>query len=82
FVIIPTIADLVTTFVTNAYQGDQGSGDERAFRSMQLALDDSQNAGFHRHDAYLAVIILSDEDDFSGDSRVEGSWIAQLPSET
>ncbi len=82
FVIIPGVADLINTFVTNAYQGDQGSGDERAFRSMQLALDDSQNAGFHRADAYLAVIILSDEDDFSGDRRVEGSWIGQLPGET
>jgi hypothetical protein len=82
FVIIPTVLNLIQTFSTNAYQGDQGSGDERAFKSIQRALEDSQNAGFHRSDAYLAVIILSDEDDFSGDNRVEGSWIGQLPGET
>lgn len=82
YVIIPSVLNLITNFTTNAYQGDQGSGDERAFRSMQIALNDSQNAGFHRLDAFLAVIILSDEDDFSGDTRIEGSWIGQLPGET
>lgn len=82
FVIVPGVLNLINTFITNAYQGDQGSGDERAFRSLQIALNDSQNTGFHRPDAYLAVIILSDEDDFSGDSRIEGSWIGQLPGET
>ncbi len=82
FTIIPGVPDLINTFITNAYQGDQGSGDERAFRSLQITLNNSQNAGFHRPDAYLAVIILSDEDDFSGDSRIEGSWIGQLPGET
>ena len=82
FVVIPGVPDLINTFITNAYQGDQGSGDERAFRSLQITLNESQNAGFHRPDAYLAVIILSDEDDFSGDSRIEGSWIGQLPGES
>ncbi len=81
-VILPGVPDLINNFITNAYQGDQGSGDERAFRSLQITLNDSQNIGFHRADAYLAVIILSDEDDFSGDSRMEGSWIGQLPGES
>ncbi len=82
YVIVPTVLNLIQNFTTNAYQGDQGSGDERAFKSIQRTLDDSQNAGFHRSDAYLAIVILSDEDDFSGDNRIEGSWIGQMPGET
>jgi hypothetical protein len=66
-------SDLVGTFVMNAFQGDQGSGDERAFSSMKAALDNPQNPLLVRPSSYFAVIILSDEDDFSG-ARVEGSW--------
>lgn len=57
-----------TVFQKNISMGASGAGDERAFSSMIQALNDPQNAslGFRRADAFLSVIILSDEDDFSG----------------
>lgn len=58
--------NLSTVFTTNAKQGISGSGDERAFSSMMDTLNYSGNNGFRRSDAVLAVIIVSDEDDFSG----------------
>ncbi len=61
--------DLTTTFITNILQGTTGSGDERVFQSMRAALNNQENIdeGFPREDAFLAVIIVSDEDDFSHD---------------
>jgi hypothetical protein len=59
--------------VTNANQGDQGSGDERAFSSFKTTLQSAHNVGFHRAGAFLAIIILSDEDDFSDETRAENS---------
>jgi hypothetical protein len=70
-VITPTTPNIVNTFVTNALQGESGSGDERAFSSFRNALTDPLNAGFPRAGSFLAVIILSDEDDFSGDNRAQ-----------
>lgn len=60
----------VDVFITNVMQGISESGDERPFQSMQAALErslesDSVNYNFHRPDAFLAVIVVSDEDDFS-----------------
>ena len=66
--------NLVTTFVANGSLGQTGSGDERAFSSMKASLDSSLNSGFLRSDSFLAVIILSDEDDFSDPTRPEDSW--------
>ncbi|PWU14483.1 MAG: hypothetical protein C5B49_13195 [Bdellovibrio sp.] len=66
--------NLQSVFVTNALQGDQGSGDERAFSSFRAALQDPSNSAFHRAGAFLAIIILSDEDDFSDPKRPEYSW--------
>jgi hypothetical protein len=71
-VITPQTPNVISTFVTNASLGQTGSGDERAFSSIRATLNNSLNAGFLRQDAYLAIIILSDEDDFSGDGRAEG----------
>ncbi len=75
------VSDIIGTFVTNAFQGDQGSGDERAFASLKAALDDPQNPNLVRQGAYFAVIILSDEDDFSG-NRIEGSWAPKQSGES
>lgn len=63
-----TTADV---FKKNISIGTNGSGDERALSSMYRALTDSINTqyGFRRSDAFLAVIILADEDDFSGTSN-------------
>lgn len=59
---------LKDTFKANALVGIIGSGDERAFSSFKATLQSSLNSDFRRSDAYLAVVILSDEDDFSYDS--------------
>jgi hypothetical protein len=72
FVIDPLTPNLNNIFITNAKQGVGGSGDERAFSSFREALISPLNPGFLRPRSYLAVIILSDEDDFSGDSRAVG----------
>ena len=64
-IITPATPNLLTSFVTNATQGSAGSGDERAFQSLVDTLNNSKNAGFKRPGSFLAVIILSDEDDFS-----------------
>ena len=55
-------------FSQNASVGTGGCGDERAFSSILATLQDATNvaSGFRRPGAYLAIIIVSDEDDFSG----------------
>jgi len=57
-------------FQKNMSEGTSGSGDERAFSSFVQALSDptNTNSGFRRSSAFLAIIILSDEDDFSGNA--------------
>ena len=69
-IVTPDTANLVPTFMTNVLQGTNGVGDERAFQSFREALKSPLNAehGFPRPDAFLAVIIVSDEDDFSHDT--------------
>ena len=73
-IIDPTTPNIVSTFTTNATQGDQGSGDENAFSSIKAAFQNPANASFLRPDSFLGVIILSDEDDFSDPSRQQYSW--------
>jgi hypothetical protein len=74
FVIVPSTPNLDNTFITNATTGSNGSGDERAFSSIKTAMGSALNPAFLRSSSFFAVIILSDEDDFSSESRVEGSW--------
>lgn len=60
-------------FISNAHMGVDGTGDERALSSFQAALQyttytaggDTPNKNFHRPDAFLAVVMISDEEDFS-----------------
>lgn len=58
---------LAETFACIAQVGPNGCGFEQHLESLRLALSGSvpENAGFLRKDAYLAVVILSDEDDCS-----------------
>lgn len=64
---------LKNDFIANAHMGADGSGDERAFSAFMAALNytanangtTSPNAGFHRPDAFLAIVMISDEEDFS-----------------
>lgn len=65
FVLESNTPDLENSFMTNIRQGITGSGDERAFQSIERTLLNPLNAGFPREDAFLSVIIVSDEDDFS-----------------
>lgn len=58
-------ARLKSDFTLNVKVGTNGSGDERAFSSFKAALTSSLNVGFHRPDAFLAIVIVSDEEDFS-----------------
>jgi hypothetical protein len=75
FYITPLIPNIVSNFVTNATQGANGSGDERAFQSMFDTLNSPLNSTFRRAGAFFAVIILSDEDDFSDTTRPQYSWL-------
>jgi hypothetical protein len=67
FVMDRNTPNLSSVFTTDIKQGTNGDGDERAFESFHQSLIDSTNiaAGFRRDDAFLAVIVVSDEDDFS-----------------
>jgi hypothetical protein len=58
---------LADTFSCIAQVGPDGCGFEQHLESLKRALDGSvpENAGFIRPDAYLGIIILSDEDDCS-----------------
>ncbi|MES2857535.1 MAG: hypothetical protein V4692_16815 [Bdellovibrionota bacterium] len=67
FVVNRGTPDLENVFGINVLQGIWGSGDERSFQSFRAALSNPMNAGFPRAGAFLAVIILSDEDDYSHD---------------
>lgn len=65
YIMDPTTPDLENVFLTAVKQGTSGAGDERAFSSFEQALINPLNVGFHRPGAFLSVIIVSDEDDFS-----------------
>jgi hypothetical protein len=63
----PSDAALEDVFTCIARLGVCGCGYEQHLEGMKRALDGSrpENAGFLRPDAYLAVVILGDEDDCS-----------------
>jgi hypothetical protein len=57
--------------------GTDGSGQEQPLNGAKLALTDritdGKNKGFMRDDALLAIVMLTDEDDQSGDPKNAGS---------
>jgi len=61
--------DIADAFTCIAALGDQGCGFEGQLKSVRWALDPlntpSSNAGFLRPDAFLAVVLLTNEDDCS-----------------
>lgn len=67
YVVEEDTPNLESVFACNVDVGIGGSGDERAFSSFKAALNSTLNAGFHRSDAYLSIVIVSDEEDFSHD---------------
>lgn len=75
FTIIPTTPNLFSTFAINAKPAKNSAGqDGRAFSSMRQALRQTNpiNAGFVRPDAFLAVVIVDNQDDFSSNARCPG----------
>ncbi|MGZ3795891.1 MAG: hypothetical protein ACXVCE_15125 [Bacteriovorax sp.] len=72
FVMDKNTPDMANVFLENIKQGINGSGDERAFSSFNVALNDPWNANFRRPDAFLAIIMISDEDDFSHNDSANG----------
>jgi len=59
-----TTTTMAEQFACMAKLGYGGCGFEQHFESMRRALD-GRNPGFLRHDAFLAVIFIQDEDDCS-----------------
>ena len=57
--------DLATLFTCMARLGTTGCGFEQPLESIKRALSPGKNPGFLREDAYLAIVIISDEDDCS-----------------
>jgi hypothetical protein len=66
-ILTPSTPNLTTAFAQNISAGTTGNGDERHTQSIKTALDHSFNAsfGFPRSDAYMAVVMVTDEDDYS-----------------
>lgn len=61
----PLTMDIENKFSQLVQVGVTGHGDERAFQSIEDTLKEPLNQNFRRSDAFLAIIIVSDEDDFS-----------------
>src|SRR5262245_10491184 len=63
--------NLPSLFACMAHLGTGGCGAEQPLQSMRLALDPARNKnpGFLRDNAFLAVVIISDEDDCSTSDR-------------
>jgi hypothetical protein len=68
---------LSNVFSQMAAVGTGGCGFESHLGSMRRALDNPTNAGFLRPDAYLAVIIIADEDDCSLKPGQGGAFFGQ-----
>jgi len=71
FVMSPDTPNLDQVFANNIRVGVVGNSDERGLQSLVGALENKENQadGFPRPGAKLAVIFLSDEDDFSHDAE-------------
>jgi hypothetical protein len=74
-VLLPDDANFFTNFAINAKPAKNTAGqDGRAFSSFRQALQTDRpiNTGFLRQDAFLAIIIVDNQDDFSGNARCDG----------
>ena len=74
-IITPNDPNLLSNFAINAKPSKNTSGqDGRAFSSLRQALREqtSVNQGFLRPDSFLAVIIVDNGEDFSGNGRCTG----------
>jgi hypothetical protein len=81
-VITPSTADPIDAFGDQTARGTSGSGHEEALLAVQTALSEdlltTDNQGFRREDADLAIAVVSDEDDESDIDTLDfTSWLAQ-----
>lgn len=79
-ILYPSNPDIFGNFAINAQPNKNTAGqDGRAFSSFRQALQSSRpiNSGFLRSDSFLAVIIVDNQDDFSGNGRCNGCNINQ-----
>jgi hypothetical protein len=79
----PSTPDIEATFLEMAQMGTSGSYNEQGRAAVYEAIEvlgTTDNAGFYREDAYLAVVILSDEDDYSIDPTLGDfvTWLTDL----
>lgn len=64
-IITPQTPNINDVFIKNILQGIGGSGDERGLQSLKSALSEPLNASIHRPGVFLAIVIVTDENDFS-----------------
>ncbi len=74
-IINPTTVNLADVFKKNIRVGTSGSGDERPLDSIRMILSNPLNSGFRRPGAFLSVIVVTDEEDFT-----HGDWWNGLSS--
>jgi hypothetical protein len=86
FVIDNATPDLQAAFAINAKPNKNTAGqDSRPFSSFRAALNNTSliNNGFHRADAFLAVIIVTNSEDYSDNGRCVGcGWGGRASSPT
>ncbi len=79
-ILLPSNPDIFGNFAINARPNKNTAGqDGRAFSSFRQALQSTRpiNTGFLRSDSFLTVIIVDNQDDFSGNGRCNGCNINQ-----
>lgn len=84
-IISPTTPNPVAAFTNQANAGFNGSADEKGFAASQAALtapliNSAAHSGFIRTGANLAVVVVSDEDDVSGNNPGVTSYSNWLES--
>ncbi|MEM6925392.1 MAG: hypothetical protein AAF602_00585 [Myxococcota bacterium] len=84
----PTTPDAADILAEMTRLGITGSSDERGREAAYTALElrGAANEGFRRDDAFLNIIVVSDEDDQSGDDRISlpafTDYLQDLQTET
>jgi hypothetical protein len=77
-----TVADPVGLFGEMAVLGTNGSSDESgrraSFKALTEPLTTTTNAGFYRENATLNIVVISDEDDYSGSNPTRNEYIDWL----
>ena len=78
--------EALASFADRADLGTAGARLEEGLGAAYAAIEllgDTENAGFYRPEAYLALVVISDEDDYSSGITVTGfkDWLGGLKSD-